>query len=73
MFQHASSGLPIHCVCAVGNPPKATRAASPKGPEDSSEEEEEEGGGKEYSGEIEIPNLSDENEIDEIDVCVKWC
>ena len=36
---------------------------------DDSSGEEEEGGRKEYSGEIEIPNLSEENDVDEIDVC----
>ena len=46
------------------------RAAPPstKGPDDSSDSEEE-GGEKEYAGEIEIPNLSEENDIDEVDVC----
>ena len=59
------------CVMYVGTLPKATRSPSPKDPEASSDSESEEvGGGKEYSGEIEIPNLSEENDMDEIDVCV---
>lgn len=46
-------------------------APTPKDPVDSDDSsEEEEVGRKEYSGEIEIPNLSEENDVDEIDVCM---
>ena len=65
-FDHIASHKPP----IIGTVP-VTHAPSPKSPEDSSDSDSEsEGEGREYSGEIEIPNLSDENEVDEIDVCV---
>ena len=44
------------------------KLSKPAAPSDDSLEDEEEEGGKEYSGEIEIPNLSEENDVDDIDV-----
>lgn len=58
------------CSMCVGSPLKGTRAPTAKNPEDSSDSEAEEEV-KEYSGEIEIPNLSEENDMDEVDVSVK--
>lgn len=45
-----------------GTPPNTTTSEN--------EEEEEEEKRKEYCGEILIPNLSEENDVDEIDVCL---
>ena len=48
----------------AGKPSLPSRHTLPD-PGDSDEEEDE----KEHSGEIEIPNLSDENDLEDIDVC----
>jgi hypothetical protein len=51
-------------MCA-GKPLLPPRVPTSSDPGDSDDDEEE----KEYSGQIEIPNLSDENDLEDIDVC----
>ena len=45
----------------------------PCGDDDSDEDDEDAKGPTEYSGEIEIPNLSEENDPEDIDVSVVEC
>ena len=67
MWHEHVSGL--HACPAGSSKPDPT----PKDPVDSDDSSGAEGGEerKEYSGEIEIPNLSEENDVEEIDVCIK--
>ena len=56
---HSTSSL------RAGQPPQPQGVSTAPDPGDSDDEE---GEVKKYSGEIEIPNLSDENDLEDIDV-----
>lgn len=61
MFLWLSGNLPS----PISDP--TPKDPTPKDSDDSTDEEVE--GVKEYSGEVEIPNLSEENDVADIDVC----